>query len=106
MRRETSTEDLGTKLIDGVLCYGTRRTTVIPEGAQGNDRPMTTTNETWRSRDLQLIVLSTNYSPASGTSTTKIANLSTAEPDPALFMVPTDYTIVDETESFTIKWGN
>ena len=84
MRRETSTEDLGTKLIDGVLCYGTRRTTVIPEGAQGNDRPMTTTNETWMSRDLQLIVLSTNYSPASGTLTTKIANLSTAEPNPGL----------------------
>jgi len=50
-------------------------------------------------------VLSTSYSPASGTQTLKIANLSTAEPDPALFMVPTDYTIVDETESFTIAWG-
>src|ERR1039458_3177525 len=104
-RPETSTEDLGTQTIDGVLVYGTRRTTVIPEGQQGNDRPMTTTNETWMSRELGLTVLSTNYNPASGTTTTRIANLSAAEPDPSLFMVPADYTIVDETESFTIKWG-
>jgi hypothetical protein len=107
-RREAATatiEDLGTKTIDGVLVYGTRRTTIIPEGAQGNDRPMTTTNEMWRSKDLGLMVLSTSYNPASGTSTNRIANLSTAEPDPALFIVPADYTIVDEAGSFTIKWG-
>jgi hypothetical protein len=72
---------------------------------QGNDRPITTTNETWMSKDLGLTVLSTSYSPINGTTTTKIANLSTAEPDPALFMVPADYATVDETENFTIKWG-
>jgi hypothetical protein len=104
VRPDVTTEDLGSKLIDGVLVYGTRRTTIIPEGAQGNDRPMTTTSETWRSKDLQLVVLSTNYSPASGTSTTRIANLSTSEPDPALFAVPADYTVVDEKETFTINW--
>jgi hypothetical protein len=105
-RPQMSTEDLGTQTIDGVLVYGTRRTTVIPAGGrQGNDRPMTTTSDSWYSKDLRLTVLSTNFNPASGTSTNKIANLSTAEPDPALFMVPTDYTMVDETESFTITWG-
>jgi hypothetical protein len=104
-RPETSIEDLGSKTIDGVLVYGTRRTTVIPVGMQGNDRPITTTNETWMSKDLGLTVLSTSYSPINGTTTTKIANLSTAEPDPALFMVPADYATVDETENFTIKWG-
>jgi hypothetical protein len=105
-RPQMSTEDLGTQLIDGVQVYGTRRTTVIPAGGrEGNDRPMTTTSESWYSKDLRLTVLSTNFNPASGTSTNKIANLSTSEPDPALFMVPTDYTIVDETESFTITWG-
>jgi hypothetical protein len=106
VRPETSTEDLGTQMIDGVLCYGTRTSIVIPVGQQGNDRPITTTHESWFSRDLQLTVLSTSYSPVSGTSTTKIANLSRNEPDPALFLVPADYTVVDETrDSFTIKWG-
>ena len=99
-----STEDLGSKMIDGVLVYGTRRTTIIPEGMQGNDRPMTNTSETWRSKELQLTVLDTNFSLMNGTSTTKIANLSITEPDPALFMVPSDYTVVDEKDSFTIDW--
>jgi hypothetical protein len=104
-RPQPTVEDLGTKTIDGVLVSGTRQTMIIPEGEQGNDRPMTSTSETWRSKELHLTVLSTDYNPASGTNTTRIANLSTAEPDPALFMVPSDYSIVDEERSFTIKWG-
>jgi hypothetical protein len=104
-RPEVTTEDLGTKTIDGVAVVGTRRTTIIPEGMQGNDRPMTTTSETWRSKELQLTLLTVDSSPMNGTTTTKIANFSTSEPDPGLFMVPTGYPIVDEKESFTIKWG-
>jgi hypothetical protein len=70
-----STEDLGTQTIDGPLVYGTRRTTVIPAGGrEGNDRPMTTTSDNWYSKDLQLTVLTTNFNPASGTSTNKIAD--------------------------------
>ena len=79
-RPQTTTEQLGTKTIDGVLVTGTRTTTIIPEGAQGNDRPMTTTNETWMSKELQLPILSINQSPMSGTMTRKFANFSTAEP--------------------------
>ena len=104
-RPQTTTEQLGTKIIDGVLVSGSRMTTIIPEGAQGNDRPMTTTNETWMSKELQLAILSINQSPMSGTMTRKYANFSTAEPSPSLFQVPPGYSIVDEKESFTIKWG-
>jgi hypothetical protein len=104
-RPNITSEDLGSKTIDGVLVYGTRRTIVIPEGEQGNDRPMTTTDEEWVSKDLHLTVLSTRYNPASGTSTTRIANLSSSEPDPALFIVPAGYTVMDEEKSFTISWG-
>ena len=105
LRPDTTVEDLGSKMIDGVLVYGKRHTTVIPEGQQGNDRPMTTTNEIWTSKELQLMVLSVSYSPVSGTSTTKVVNLSTGEPDPALFMPPADYKLVDEEKSFQITWG-
>jgi hypothetical protein len=104
-RPEVTTEDLGTKMIDGVLTTGTRRTTIIPEGMQGNDRPMKTTSESWVSKDLQLTLLTTDYSPLNGTTTTRYENFSTAEPDPSLFMVPGNYSVVDEKESFTIKWG-
>jgi hypothetical protein len=104
-RPQVTTEDLGTRTIDGVVVSGTRRTTIVPEGEQGNDRPMTTTNETWRSKELQLTLLTVNYSPANGTQTTKWLNFSTSEPDPSLFMVPSSYSVVDEKQSFTIKWG-
>jgi hypothetical protein len=105
-RPQPTVEQLGTKMIDGVLVTGTRMTTIIPEGAQGNDRPMTTTSETWVSKELQLPILTVNNSPMSGTMTRKYANFSTAEPAPSLFMVPAGYSIVEEKESFTIRWGN
>ena len=41
--------------------------------------------------------------PRSGDSTIQILNLSRVEPDPSLFTVPPDYSVVDEAGSFTIK---
>ena len=104
-RPQSSIEQLGTKMIDGVLVTGTRTTTIIPEGMQGNDRPMTTTSETRVSKELQLPILSVNYSPLNGTMTRKFANFSTAEPDASLFQPPPGYSVVDEKEGFTIRWG-
>ena len=104
-RPQVTTEVLGTKTIDGVVVEGTRQTMVYPTGFQGNDAPFSVISETWRSPDLKLLLLSTSDDPRSGVNTQKIANLSTQEPDPTLFMLPTGYTIVDETSSFTITWG-
>ncbi|HUI56561.1 MAG TPA: hypothetical protein VLY04_16410 [Bryobacteraceae bacterium] len=104
-RPQTSTQQLGTKLIDGVLVEGRQQTTVYPIGFQGNDGPITVVSEHWYSPDLRLTVLSTTNDPRSGVSTTKIANLSRSEPDPSLFMVPAGYSIVDETGAFTIQYG-
>jgi hypothetical protein len=102
---QTSTESLGTQTIDGVLTQGTRMTHVIPTGTVGNDGPITTTTDTWYSPDLQLTLLTVTTDPRSGVQTMKYANFSRAEPDPSLFLVPSGYSIVDETASFTIKWG-
>jgi len=97
-------EDLGTQMIDGVSVHGTRMTTVVPTGAQGNDGPITITRDTWYSPDLNLIVRTVSNDPRSGTQTVGIANLTRDNPDPNLFMVPADYQIVDENGTFTIKW--
>lgn len=104
-RPQVTTEALGTKTIDGVVVEGTRHTMVYPTGFQGNDAPFSVISETWWSADLKLMLLSTRDDPRSGAETQKIDNLSTQEPDPALFMLPTGYTVVDETGSFTITWG-
>jgi len=104
-RPQTSSQQLGTKLIDGVLVEGRQQTTIYPIGFQGNDGPITVVSEQWYSPDLKLTVLSTTNDPRSGATTNKIANLSRSEPDPALFMAPAGYRIVDETGTFTIQYG-
>ncbi len=92
---EVSRESLGTQTIEGVLAEGTRITTIFPVGFVGNDRPITTVSETWISPDLKMPVLSKTSDPRFGESTTKMINIVMGEPDPALFQVPAEYSVVD-----------
>lgn len=62
----------------------------------GNDRPITTVTETWTSPDLKTVVLSKVSDPRNGESTTKLTNIVMAEPDPVLFQIPAEYSIMDE----------
>ena len=94
-RPEISTESLGTQIIEGVSAEGSRTTVVYPINFLGNDRPITTVSETWTSPELKLTVLSKNSDPRSGEHTTRLTNISRAEPDPTLFQVPADYEIID-----------
>jgi hypothetical protein len=103
--RQITIEELVTKAIDGYLAEGTRRTTVYPTGSQGNDRPLKVIVESWWAPQVKVTLLSTTDDPRSGVTTVKIANLNTQEPDPELFLLPVGYTIVDETKTFTIAWG-
>jgi hypothetical protein len=102
---EHTTEKLGTQTIEGVLVEGTRHTTTFPIGARGNDRPISTVNETWMSPDLKVMVLSKSTDPQSGDHTQKLTNISRVEPSPDLFRPPPEYTVVDEAAGFTIKWA-
>jgi hypothetical protein len=105
LRRTISQDSVGTQLINGVQAEGHRIIETIPAEAEGNDRPITVVSETWFSPELKLTVLSKRSDPRSGDSTTQILNLSRTEPDPSLFTVPADYSMVDETGPFTIKVG-
>jgi hypothetical protein len=95
-RPESSHESLGTQIIEGVLAEGSRTTVTYPIGLIGNDRPITTTTETWTSPELKMVVLSKTSDPRTGESTTRLTNISRAEPDPSLFQVPPDYEIIIE----------
>jgi len=97
-----STEQLGSQNIDGIVAEGTRSTHTMPIGEIGNDRPIVTTNEAWFSRELGLTVMSKNSDPRMGDRTTRLTNVSRAEPDPALFMIPSGYSVVDEKDSVTM----
>lgn len=105
LRPKTTSEDLGTQMMEGVLVEGRRHTTTWPVGSAGNDRPLTTTHERWFSAALKLEVLSRSDDPRNGQHTHKITNLSTGEPDAALFQPPPGYTVKDETGEFEISWS-
>ena len=83
-------------MIEGLNAEGTRRTTTWPVGSIGNDREIVVTSEAWFSKQLQVEVLQKTSDPRMGDSTTKLANISLIEPDPALFTLPPDYAIKDE----------
>jgi len=94
-RPQVTRDSLGTQTIEGVLAEGSRTTVIYPTGAVGNDRPITTVSETWTSPELKAVVLSRNLDPRNGESTTKLTNISRAEPDASLFQIPADYEVID-----------
>ena len=94
-RPETSAESLGTRTMEGVFAEGSKATTIWPAGIFGNDRPITTTNETWTWRELGITILAKTSDPRSGETTMRMTGISQAEPDPSLFQVPAGYEIND-----------
>jgi hypothetical protein len=94
------TEDLGTQVVQGVSAQGKRVTRVIPAGKEGNEKEIDVVTETWYSPDLQVVVMSKTSDPRFGDSTYQLNSISRTEPDPALFTVPSDYTVTQGRGAF------
>lgn len=92
---EISNENLGSQTIEGLLVEGTRMTTTWPTGSIGNDRPVTSANERWFSRELGMEVLTKRSDLRTGDATMKLTNISRSEPDASLFQPPAGAEIVD-----------
>jgi hypothetical protein len=97
-------ESIGSETMEGLVVEGTRRTHTIPVGEMGNDRPLTTVNETWTSPALKLVIMTKVSDPRFGERTNRLTNLDTSEPSPLLFQAPPDYKVVDETEPVRITY--
>lgn len=96
-QKETRTESLGTKDINGVSALGTRITRTIPAGEEGNDQPLAVVNENWRSKELGLIVMAISDDPRRGRTVTEYEELNRGEPDGALFSAPPGYTVQEQS---------
>lgn len=90
-------EDLGQKVVNGLLSTGTRQTLTLPTGAIGNDRDLQIVDEHWFAPDLQLVVKSVNSDPRFGETTYQLTNILRGAQDPALFQVPADYAVTENT---------
>ncbi len=94
---QSTKEDLGEQVIEGVRATGTRTTTVIPAGAIGNEQPLTTVSEQWYSPELQVLLLTKHSDPRVGETTYRLTNIVRSEPDRGLFQAPSDYTVKEPT---------
>jgi hypothetical protein len=104
-RPEIKQETLGKNVTDGVEVAVRQVIMTTPEGLDGNDRPLTRVCENQYSEELKLTILSKCSDPRAGDSVTRLENLERTDPDPALFQVPADYTVVDEKDQFRIDLG-
>jgi hypothetical protein len=91
-----TTVSLKPQVVNGVMTQGTRTTMIIPKGQIGNDREIKVVTERWISNDLQMLIKSTNTDPRYGETTYQLTGVLQNEPDPLLFQIPTDYTIITE----------
>ena len=94
---DPKSESLGKQTIEGVVAEGTRTTRVIPAGEIGNDRPITIVSERWFSPELQVTVRSKTTDPMAGDTVYRLTNVNRSEPAAALFQVPADYTVKEDT---------
>jgi hypothetical protein len=86
-----SETSLGQRVIQDVSAVGTRVVRTIPAGVLGNEKPITSTLDSWFSPDLGLPVQITQRSSIGGEVTLTLKQIARAEPDSALFMPPADY---------------
>ncbi len=92
-QNEVTTTSLGAQTVNGIEAQGTRYTRTIPAGQIGNSKPITIVTERWYSPDLQMVVMNKRTDPMNGDSVTQFTDIQRGEPDPALFQVPSDYTV-------------
>jgi hypothetical protein len=94
--RNDHSEKLGTRIIAGVLCDGTRSVHIVPAGDKGNEQPIEISTEFWTTRDSRIVMLNIQDDPYTGRNTTEVTEFSLAEPDPSLFAPPPDYKLVEQ----------
>ena len=89
-------ENLGTKIVDGLETVGTRQTITLSPGAIGNDRTVVKMTESWRAEQLAVNLISVRSDPISGKQTFTVTELDTNPPDPQLFEPPEGFKIADQ----------
>jgi hypothetical protein len=92
---KATTRDLGTREMDGVKAEGKLRSYEIPAGEVGNRNPIVVSHESWYSPDLQITLYTKHSDPRTGDAIYRVEGLKREEPAPALFTIPSDYTVRD-----------
>jgi len=92
--RWTRSEDLGSKVIEGLTAYGQRN--IFQIGPADDTNPISRTIEIWVIPDLDLMVDFRTAQASPEDSRIQLINIKRGDPDPLLFKVPAEYRIVDK----------
>ena len=100
----TVTEQIGVKMIEGIEFCGEKRTTTVPAGSvYGNDRPVQVMEESWAANNDGVPVGSLRHADPNGNVVlNELSDVSSSDPDPALFKPPADYHVMEETGKFSV----
>ena len=78
--------------IEGLKVTGERTTWTVEAGRIGNEKPIVSTREVWRSPELMLTVQSREADPRMGEQNYRLEKIRRGEPDAALMKPPADFT--------------
>jgi hypothetical protein len=90
-------QDMGPSTMQGFAVTGRRRTLPAEARPAGGEKARNVAVETWFSPELKIELQARTEDPMLGVHTTKLVNIANSEPDPALFQIPVDYTIQDNS---------
>jgi len=88
-------EQLGANTIEGIDVIGTRETTRMRPGVQGNERELVSTREFWYSEELENNLEVTRDDPREGKQFIHLSGITAGEPDAQFFAPPAGFTIRD-----------
>lgn len=86
-------QELGKKVMNGLVVEGTRSSYTVPAGEDHNKRPLVVVHETWYSPALKTVVLETNDDPRTGTTRDELTDIVRGKPDVTKYSPPAGYTI-------------
>lgn len=89
--RQIKSEDLGSKVLEGLNVSGERLSATLPTGSVGNERPLELSLETWYSPDLHVFLYRKRTDPRFGEILYRLTSIERKEPDAMLFKIPRDY---------------
>jgi hypothetical protein len=94
------TESLGNQVIEGFDAQGWRTTMTVPAANSPPGTTLQSITEIWCSEDLRAILLMVfSGSPDRGKIESALTKIERAEPDPALFQIPSGYTVKETLSS-------
>ncbi len=89
--------DLGSQQMNNVELHGLRRERTIAADQSGTGKPVVVTDDYWFAPQLSIYLIVRHDDPRTGEQMIAVTDVDAHEPDAALFAVPANYKILDET---------